>query len=58
MTDEGLKKFDVVPAGEKDSFKRGEDTQKEHREVAEAIRDIFCREFPNTAKALGWIDEN
>ena len=35
-----------------------EDTQKEHREVAEAIRDIFCREFPNTAKALGWIDEN
>lgn len=35
-----------------------QDTQKEHREIAEAIKEIFCAEFPNTAKALEWADEN
>ena len=35
-----------------------EDTQKEHREIAEAIKEIFCAEFPNISKALGWVDEN
>jgi thymidylate synthase (FAD) len=29
-----------------------EDTQKEHREIAEAIRDIFAIQFPTIAKAL------
>lgn len=32
-------------------------TQKEHRDIALAIRDIFCREFPCTAKACGWIEK-
>lgn len=29
-------------------------TQKEHRDIAEAIREIFIAEFPVTASALGW----
>lgn len=29
-------------------------TQLEHRQVAEQVRKIFCREFPITADALGW----
>ena len=29
-------------------------TQKEHRDIAEAIRTIFCDQFPVTASALGW----
>lgn len=29
-----------------------EDTQKEHREIAEAIRDIFAIQFPTIARAL------
>lgn len=28
--------------------------QKEHREVAEAIKQIFIYQFPNIAEALGW----
>jgi len=31
-----------------------ESTQKEHREIAEAIKKIFVQEFPNTAAALEW----
>jgi len=31
-----------------------ENTQKEHREVAEAIKQIFVKQFPNTSEALGW----
>lgn len=31
-----------------------EDTQKEHREIAYAIKDIFKDHFPNTSEALGW----
>ena len=29
-------------------------TQKEHRDIAESILDIFKKEFPVTSKALGW----
>lgn len=31
-----------------------ENTQKEHREVAEAVKEIFVEQFPNTSEALGW----
>jgi thymidylate synthase (FAD) len=31
-----------------------EDTQKEHREIALAIRNIFAEIFPNTSEALQW----
>ena len=30
-------------------------TQKEHMEVAEGIRSIFCEQFPTVAEALDWI---
>ena len=30
-------------------------TQKEHREIAGAVREIFISQFPVTAAALGWI---
>lgn len=30
------------------------DTQREHREIALKIMSIFCGEFPNISKALGW----
>ncbi len=29
-------------------------TQKEHRDIANAIREIFIREFPTVAEALEW----
>lgn len=32
-------------------------TQREHRDVAEAIRAVFVSEFPETSKALGWVLE-
>jgi thymidylate synthase (FAD) len=32
-----------------------ENTQKEHRDIAKAIRNIFINQFPDTSKALGWI---
>ncbi len=31
-----------------------EDTQKEHRDIANAIKDIFVKQFPNTSEALEW----
>ena len=31
-----------------------EETQKEHRDIALGIKDIFVKEFPVTSKALGW----
>ena len=31
-----------------------ENTQKEHREVAEEIKRIFVVQFPNISEALGW----
>jgi thymidylate synthase (FAD) len=31
-----------------------EDTQKEHREIANTIKNIFINQFPNMSDALGW----
>ena len=31
-----------------------EDTQKEHREIAEAIKEVFVQNFPNVSEALEW----
>ena len=39
-------------------LRSGHGTQKEHKEVAEHIRDIFVGEFPIISKALGWTDGN
>lgn len=30
-------------------------TQKEHRDIALAIRDVFVKEFPAISKAKGWL---
>lgn len=32
------------------------DTQKEHREIAFDIKNIFCQQFPLISKALKWIE--
>lgn len=32
-------------------------TQKEHRDIALAVKAIFCEQLPDIAKALGWITE-
>lgn len=32
-----------------------EDTQKEHRIIAEEIKKIFIKQFPQTSSALNWI---
>jgi thymidylate synthase (FAD) len=32
-----------------------EDTQKEHREIAVGIKNIFINEFPVISEALSWI---
>ena len=31
-------------------------TQLEHRDIADAIKQIFCEQFPIIAKAKGWIE--
>lgn len=31
-------------------------TQKEHRAIAEQAKEIFCKELPVVAKALGWVN--
>lgn len=31
-----------------------ENTQKEHREIAEAVKEIFVEQFPNISEALEW----
>jgi len=31
-----------------------ENTQKEHRDIAEAIKKVFIKQFPDTSEALGW----
>ena len=36
------------------SLRTEENTQKEHREVAEAIKQIFINKFPNVSEALDW----
>jgi len=33
-----------------------EDTQKEHREIAVGIKNIFMNEFPVISESLGWIN--
>ena len=33
----------------------GNGTQKEHKDIADAIKLVFCQQFPNIAKAKGWI---
>ena len=35
-------------------LRTAEDTQKEHREVAEAIKEIFINNFPVVSEALDW----
>ena len=32
-------------------------TQKEHRDIAEAVKNIFVEQFPITSEALGWKNE-
>jgi len=32
-----------------------EDTQKEHRDIAIGIKNIFIKEFPVVSEALSWI---
>jgi thymidylate synthase (FAD) len=32
-------------------------TQKEHVDVADAVKRIFCSQFPTVAKALGWPEK-
>ena len=31
-----------------------ENTQKEHRDIANVIKDIFKEQFPNVSEALEW----
>lgn len=33
-------------------------TQKEHKDIACAAREIFSKEFPATAETMGWINKN
>ena len=33
----------------------GVETQLEHREIADSIKQIFCEQFPIIAKAKGWV---
>jgi thymidylate synthase (FAD) len=33
----------------------GAGTQKEHRDVANAIKTIFTEQFPNISEAEGWV---
>lgn len=33
----------------------GTDTQKEHRDIADEITEIFIQQFPITSQALGWV---
>ena len=35
-------------------LRTNEDTQKEHREVAQAIKEIFITQFPSISEALNW----
>jgi thymidylate synthase (FAD) len=34
-----------------------EDTQLEHRQIAQAIQNFFLGIFPNISKALGWLSD-
>jgi len=37
-------------------LRSGNGTQKEHRDIALGIKEIFAKEFPNTSNALGWTE--
>jgi thymidylate synthase (FAD) len=37
-------------------IRTAKETQAEHREVAEAIREVFIGQFPVTAAAMGWAE--
>lgn len=57
---EGLTESHLYMAGTIRSFihyiqvRTGEDTQKEHRDIAFAIRDILKKECPTIGEALKW----
>ena len=36
-------------------LRTGHGTQKEHMDIAEECKSIFCEQFPTVAKALEWI---
>ena len=38
------------------NIRSGHGTQKEHMDIANACKQIFCEVFPTTAKALGYAD--
>ncbi len=40
------------------NVRSGPETQKEHRDIALAIKEIFKKEFPIIAVALGWLDKS
>lgn len=31
------------------------ETQKEHRDIAEAVKELFIKEMPNVSEALNWV---
>ena len=35
-------------------LRTAEDTQKEHRDIANGIREIFTQNFPHISEAIGW----
>lgn len=37
-------------------LRSGDDTQLEHRQIAQQIRKLFSNELPNISGALGWTD--
>lgn len=37
-------------------LRSGHGTQKEHMDIANAVKDLFVKEFPITSEALGWTD--
>lgn len=39
-------------------IRTADDTQKEHRDIANGIRDIFNQNFPSISDALGWSQDS
>ena len=35
-----------------------QNTQKEHRDIANKIKEIFIKQFPNTSEALDWVNSD
>jgi thymidylate synthase (FAD) len=40
------------------NVRSSKETQKEHRDIAIAIKEIFSKEFPIIAESLGWLDKS